>query len=215
MADGGWNCEQERGSTRGSFNTTINVLEGLLAHERATGGSPIRRRPRPSARISPRAPAAPPPLDRRDRRRRLRAVRVPDRLQLRRAAGARLLLRRRRHGRTRPRRSTSSRARARPMAGGSSIGATRPTSISTWPRRRARPAAGSRFGRFGSSIRWARRRSHRAARRVWSSGTDYFRTRKRSTVAAPARRLLIGSRSTAPLPAGENGTPPPSTTGSR
>ena len=39
MADGGWNCEQERGSTRGSFNTTINVLEGLLAHERATGGS--------------------------------------------------------------------------------------------------------------------------------------------------------------------------------
>lgn len=40
MADGGWNCEQERGSTRGSFNTTINVLEGLLEHERASGGSP-------------------------------------------------------------------------------------------------------------------------------------------------------------------------------
>ena len=40
MADGGWNCEQENGSTRGSFNTTINVLEGLLAHERATGDSP-------------------------------------------------------------------------------------------------------------------------------------------------------------------------------
>jgi hypothetical protein len=39
MADGGWNCEQERGSVRGSFNTTINVLEGLLAHERATGGA--------------------------------------------------------------------------------------------------------------------------------------------------------------------------------
>src|SRR5438552_9709187 len=39
MADGGWNCEQENGSTRGSFHTTINVLEGLLAHERATGGS--------------------------------------------------------------------------------------------------------------------------------------------------------------------------------
>jgi hypothetical protein len=37
MADGGWNCEQENGSTRGSFGTTINVLEGLLAHERATG----------------------------------------------------------------------------------------------------------------------------------------------------------------------------------
>jgi hypothetical protein len=39
MADGGWNCEQENGSTRGSFDTTINVLEGLLEHERASGGS--------------------------------------------------------------------------------------------------------------------------------------------------------------------------------
>jgi hypothetical protein len=39
MADGGWNCEQENGSTRGSFHTTINVLEGLLEHEGATGGS--------------------------------------------------------------------------------------------------------------------------------------------------------------------------------
>jgi hypothetical protein len=39
MEDGGWNCEQENGSTRGSFHTTINVLEGLLEHERATGGS--------------------------------------------------------------------------------------------------------------------------------------------------------------------------------
>jgi hypothetical protein len=39
MADGGWNCEQERGSTHGSFHTTINVLEGLLEHQQATGGS--------------------------------------------------------------------------------------------------------------------------------------------------------------------------------
>jgi hypothetical protein len=38
MDDGGWNCEQENGSTRGSFHTTINVLEGLAEHERATGG---------------------------------------------------------------------------------------------------------------------------------------------------------------------------------
>jgi hypothetical protein len=38
MADGGWNCEQENGSVRGSFDTTINVLEGLLAFERAQGG---------------------------------------------------------------------------------------------------------------------------------------------------------------------------------
>ncbi|MEK6191880.1 MAG: hypothetical protein AABM41_06100 [Chloroflexota bacterium] len=39
MEDGGWNCEQERGSTRGSFETTINVLEGLLEYERATGAN--------------------------------------------------------------------------------------------------------------------------------------------------------------------------------
>jgi hypothetical protein len=38
MDDSGWNCEQENGSTRGSFDTTINVLEGLLEFERATGG---------------------------------------------------------------------------------------------------------------------------------------------------------------------------------
>lgn len=39
LADGGWNCEAENGSVRSSFASTINVLEGLLAHERATGGS--------------------------------------------------------------------------------------------------------------------------------------------------------------------------------
>jgi hypothetical protein len=39
MADGGWNCEQENGSTRGSFDTTINVLEGLLEYERATAAN--------------------------------------------------------------------------------------------------------------------------------------------------------------------------------
>ena len=39
LEDGGWNCEMENGSVRSSFHTTINVLEGLLAYERATGGS--------------------------------------------------------------------------------------------------------------------------------------------------------------------------------
>jgi hypothetical protein len=43
MSDGGWNCEQENGSTRGSFHTTIDVLDGLLEHERATGGTPELR----------------------------------------------------------------------------------------------------------------------------------------------------------------------------
>jgi hypothetical protein len=39
LTDGGWNCETENGSDRSSFATTICVLEGLLGHERATGGS--------------------------------------------------------------------------------------------------------------------------------------------------------------------------------
>jgi hypothetical protein len=39
LEDGGWNCEAENDSIRSSFATTINVLEGLLAYERATGGS--------------------------------------------------------------------------------------------------------------------------------------------------------------------------------
>jgi hypothetical protein len=40
LEDGGWNCEAEKGSVRSSFATTINVLDGLLEFERATGGSP-------------------------------------------------------------------------------------------------------------------------------------------------------------------------------
>src|SRR5918992_202891 len=39
MGDGGWNCEQENGSTRGSFDSTLNVLEGLLEYERSAGGN--------------------------------------------------------------------------------------------------------------------------------------------------------------------------------
>ena len=37
LEDGGWNCWAEGGSVRSSFDTTINVLEGLLAYERAGG----------------------------------------------------------------------------------------------------------------------------------------------------------------------------------
>jgi hypothetical protein len=40
LADGGWNCEAERGSVRSSFHTTICVLEGLLAFEHAFGAAP-------------------------------------------------------------------------------------------------------------------------------------------------------------------------------
>ncbi|NJN19041.1 MAG: hypothetical protein HC822_23705 [Oscillochloris sp.] len=40
LSDGGWNCAAPHDSTRSSFNTTICVLEALLAYERATGGRP-------------------------------------------------------------------------------------------------------------------------------------------------------------------------------
>lgn len=38
LSDGGWNCEAVNGSTRSSFNTTICVLEALLAFEQAGEG---------------------------------------------------------------------------------------------------------------------------------------------------------------------------------
>lgn len=48
LDDGGWNCERSNGSVRSSFASTINVLEGLLEYERATGGTPESR----AARVS-------------------------------------------------------------------------------------------------------------------------------------------------------------------
>ena len=39
LPDGGWNCDVENGATVSSLETTISVLEGLLEHERAIGGS--------------------------------------------------------------------------------------------------------------------------------------------------------------------------------
>jgi hypothetical protein len=48
LDDGGWNCERLNGSVRSSFATTINVLEGLLEYERATGGTPESREARES-----------------------------------------------------------------------------------------------------------------------------------------------------------------------
>ncbi len=73
MEDGGWNCEAENGSTRGSFHTTICVLEGLLEHDRATGG-------RPEVRAA---------LTRGQDYLLARPVRLPDLLPLRRPARAR------------------------------------------------------------------------------------------------------------------------------
>jgi hypothetical protein len=40
LPDGGWNCEAQNGSTRSSFNTTICVLEALLADEQSGKAGP-------------------------------------------------------------------------------------------------------------------------------------------------------------------------------
>lgn len=42
QADGGWNCDRCRGSQRSSFDSTINVLEGLLEYHRLTGDPAAR-----------------------------------------------------------------------------------------------------------------------------------------------------------------------------
>ncbi|WP_024368277.1 hypothetical protein [Arthrobacter sp. TB 26] len=46
LDDGGWNCWAAHGAVVSSAATTINVLEGLLAHERATVGSADSRKAR-------------------------------------------------------------------------------------------------------------------------------------------------------------------------
>ncbi|MBB6250024.1 squalene cyclase [Nitrospirillum iridis] len=43
QGDGGWNCERASGSACSSFATTLNVLEGLLEYERASGGTAASR----------------------------------------------------------------------------------------------------------------------------------------------------------------------------
>ena len=98
LADGGWNCEAERGSVRSSFHTTICVLEGLLAFEQAFGAT--------------RGVTAVTDARRRDHRARVDAARVSDALALRRASRARLPARGRRAGRRASRRGGGDRAPA-------------------------------------------------------------------------------------------------------
>jgi hypothetical protein len=49
MAEGGWNCEWESGSTRSSFDSTLNSLKGILYFEVVTGGSEELRAARHAA----------------------------------------------------------------------------------------------------------------------------------------------------------------------
>ena len=134
LADGGWNCEAENGSVRSSFDTTINVLDGLLEFERATGGSAAVREARRSGeeyllerglfRRKSTGDVVEPGLSR---------VRVPVLLALRRAAGAGLLPARRARTRIRGwrRRSRSCGRSGSPTAGGCSTASTRAGSTST------------------------------------------------------------------------------------
>jgi hypothetical protein len=91
LEDGGWNCEAENGSVRSSFATTINVLEGLLARERATGGSAesIAARRRGEEYLLERKLVR--RKSRRSRQPSLAAILVSDPLALRRAACPRIL----------------------------------------------------------------------------------------------------------------------------
>lgn len=43
LADGGWNCEWVSGSTRSSFHSTLNSLDGLLWYDTLTGGRETTR----------------------------------------------------------------------------------------------------------------------------------------------------------------------------
>jgi hypothetical protein len=49
MADGGWNCEWFKGSTRSSFHSTLNVLKGLLYFEAESGVNDTLRAARKGA----------------------------------------------------------------------------------------------------------------------------------------------------------------------
>jgi hypothetical protein len=42
LTDGGWNCEWVEGSTRSSFHSTLNVIQGLLSYELLTGDTVLR-----------------------------------------------------------------------------------------------------------------------------------------------------------------------------
>jgi hypothetical protein len=42
LDDGGWNCEMENGSVRSSFDSTIEVLDGLLEFEQRFGGPRVQ-----------------------------------------------------------------------------------------------------------------------------------------------------------------------------
>jgi hypothetical protein len=49
MADGGWNCEWVEGSTKSSFDSTLNSLKSILYYQSSVGGSDALRQARRGA----------------------------------------------------------------------------------------------------------------------------------------------------------------------
>ena len=49
MADGGWNCEWVEGSTKSSFDSTLNSLKSILYYESSVGGTDALRQARRGA----------------------------------------------------------------------------------------------------------------------------------------------------------------------
>ena len=161
LADGGWNCEAENGSVRSSFDTTINVLDGLLAFEQATGGSAGGGGPAHGRGVPARARPVPSQEHGRASRSGLPRVRVPVLLALRRAAGARLLPPHRAPPiRGWPRRSRSCGRSQHPTAAGSSTASIPVGCISSSTTASARRAGGTPSGRCacsaGGTVRAAR-----------------------------------------------------------
>ena len=154
LADGGWNCEAENGSVRTSFDTTINVLDGLLEFERVTGGSAAVREARRGGeqylleRSLFRRKSTGEVVDRGVSR-----LRVPVLLALRRAARPRLLPRA--PARTRipgwRRRSRSCGPSGSPTAGGCSTVSIRVASTSTSRMASERPVDGTPSAPSGCS----------------------------------------------------------------
>ena len=173
LADGGWNCEAENGSVRSSFDTTINVLDGLLEYERATGGSAsVRAGPPRRGAVPARAQPVPSQEHRGGRRSGLSRLRLPVLLALRRAARPRLLPRGGRGPGSRDGRSRRGRAvqASSPTGVGCSTASIRVVSTSTSRTASERPAGGTPCAPSGCSTGGtkgpARRRDRRPLRMI-------------------------------------------------
>ena len=177
LDDGGWNCERANGSVRSSFHSTINVLEGLLEFERATGGTPASRAARASGEEFLLERSLFRRLQhRRARRRAIPAVPASEPMALRRAPGARPLPLRRRADRRRARPAARRGGRPRPVTAprrrhvAAGLDPARPRLVRR--RRRAGPAVPVGDAARDARARLVGRRSRVTSRSSPASGYD-------------------------------------------